>query len=122
MSNPIETADSLSHSPKHVENIARFIGRGSRWKVFDAIYHQKMQVKSITDIIDKTKLDRKSVVNAARELYNKRYVKLAPKKNGELAYQKIDSITGVKQDILKLARNSKKLDAFAAKRRGVIVN
>lgn len=117
MANAIEVSDYLSNSPEQLEKIARVIGTGDRRKVFDAIYHHKMRVKSITEIMARSNLSRTRVLQEARELYRKGVIKSAPKKNEELAYEMIETVHAHKRELQKLASSRSKLNSLPTKRR-----
>lgn len=117
MPNAVEVSDPLSNWPEQLEKIARVIGAGDRRKVFEAIYHHKMRVKSITEIMKRSGLTRTRVLQEARELYRKGVIKSAPKKNGELAYEMIETVHAHKRELLNVAGNQRKLNSIPTKRR-----
>ena len=119
MGNAVEVSDSLSNAPEHIERAAKTIGRGARRKVFEAIYHHKMQVKSTSDVVSRTGLGRMRVLQEARYLCRHGIAKGA-KKNGETAYQMIEFFHSNKGKILKYAANPKSLASLATKRRPAV--
>jgi hypothetical protein len=120
MGSAIAVSDSLSNTPEQIEQAAKAIGRSSgRRQVFEAIYFHKTKTKSVSDIVNKTGLTRKRVLEAGKRLAQKGVVRQT-KKDGETAYEKIDFFHAHKQPILRLAASPKKLAKFPTKRRIVI--
>ena len=116
MANAIEVSDFLSNNPEQIAEVAKAIGRGARRKVFDAIYHHKAKVKSVGEIAEKTHLSRMRVLQEGRHLSRKGIVRQT-RKNGETAYEKIDSFHAHKGQILRLASDPKKLADLPTKRK-----
>jgi hypothetical protein len=122
MANAVETSDFLSNAPEQIERLAKAVGTGLlRQKVFDAIYFHKTKIKSATEVAKRAGYDRIPVLKAARHLVRRGAAKTATK-NGEVAYEMIDAIHAHKGEILKLARNPKKLKELPTKRRVVVKN
>lgn len=117
MANAIEVTDSLSNTEEQIERAAKTIGRSKdRRKVFDAIYHHKTKIKSVSEIVRKTGLKRIRVLQEGRHLAQKGIVRQTTK-NNETAYEKIDFFHAHKRQILRLAGNAKKLAKLPTKRK-----
>jgi hypothetical protein len=105
----IEVSDSLSNANEQIERAAKAIGTGKvRPKVFDAIYFHKAKIKTVSDVVRRTRFDRIRVLQEARHLVRKGIVRAATKK-GETAYEMIEFFHVHKSQILDLARNPTKL-------------
>lgn len=116
---PQDVSDAASNANEQIDHAARAIGRSTlRRQVFEAIYHGKQRVKTVTGIARRTRLDRKQVLNEARKLANVKIVKQT-KLDGDTAYEKIDFYHHNKAKILRLAGNKEKLDVFPTKRNQV---
>jgi hypothetical protein len=113
----LEVSDSLSNTEEQIERAAKTLGRSiARKKVFDKIYHHKAKVKTVSEVVAKTKLPRIRVLQEGRHLSRKGIVRQTTK-DGETAYEKIDFFHAHKQQILGLAGNPKKLAALPTKRK-----
>jgi hypothetical protein len=119
MANAIEVSDSLSNAEEQIERAARVIGRGARQKVFDAIYHHKMRVKSASEIVKRIRLRRVRVLQEGRHLCRHGIARSATK-DGETAYEMIDFFHSHKRKILRYMANPKKLTTLATKRRPAV--
>jgi hypothetical protein len=75
--------------------------------------------KTVSDLAAKTGLARKRVLEEGRKLYLKGAV-LQDKKDGEVAYGKIDHFHAHKREILSFVDNPKKLAKLATKRRPAV--
>jgi hypothetical protein len=120
MANAIEVSDSLSNTEEQIERAARTVGRGDRRRVFDAIYHHKARVKTVSEIVAKTRLDRIRVLQEGRHLVRRGIVRQA-KKNGETAYEMIDFFHAHKKAIMRFSAEPKKLANLPTKRKTVTV-
>lgn len=116
MANAIEVSDSLSNAEEQIERAARVVGSGERRVVFEAIYHHKSKIKTVAFIAERTALPRIRVLQAGRHLFSKGIVRQT-KKDGDTAYEKIDFVHVHKKQILGLAGNRKKIEAFPTKRK-----
>lgn len=120
MGNAIEVSDPLSNHEEQIERAARVVGRGVvRRKVFEAIYHHKMRVKSAGDVVKRTGLRRIRVLQEGRHLCRHGIAKSATK-DGETAYGMIDVFHSNKRKILNYAANPKKLKQLPTKRRPAV--
>jgi hypothetical protein len=119
MGNAIETSDSLSNAEEHIERAARVVGRGARQKVFAAIYHHKMRVKSATEVVKRTRLPRIRVLQEGRHLCRHGIARSA-RKDGGPAYEMIEFMHSHKAKILRYAANPRKLNQLATKRRPAV--
>jgi len=117
VANAIEVSDSRSNAEEHIERAAKTVGRGKvRPKVFDAIYHHKTKVKSVSAIVKRTGLKRLRVLQEGRHLVRNGIVKSA-RKDGDTAYEMIEFFHTHKRRILNYAANPKKLAALPTKRK-----
>lgn len=116
----MEVSDSLSNANEQIEQAAKTIGSGDvRRKVFDAVYHHKSKVKTVAQIVKRTRLSRMQVLQQGRHLSTKGIIKQT-KKDGDTAYEKINFFHAHKKQILGLAVNPKKLAKLPTKRKVVI--
>lgn len=116
----IEVSDSLSNAEEQIERAAKVVGRGKvRPKVFEAIYHHKSKVKSVSAIVERTGLKRLRVLQEGRHLVKNGIVN-PTKKDGETAYEMIDFFHTNKRKILNYAANPKKLAAVPTKRKNAV--
>ena len=112
----IETTDIRSNPNEQIAYAAAIMGRSeARKQVFKEIHRGKKRVKTVSEIVKKTGLDRIKVLKAARYLYNNRIVKQL-KINGELAYEKDDFYAQNKKTILRLAGDKRALAKYPTKR------
>lgn len=112
----IETTDIRSNPNEQIAYAATIIGRSeTRKQVFKEIHRGKKCIKTVSEIVKKTGLDRIKVLKAARYLYNNRIVKQL-KINGELAYEKDDFYAQNKKSILRLAGDKHALAKYPTKR------
>jgi len=112
----IETTDIRSNPNEQMAYAATIIGRSeTRKQVFKEIHRGKKRIKTVSEIVKKTGLDRIKVLKAARYLYNNRIVKQL-KINGELAYEKDDFYAQNKKIILRLAGDKRALAKYPTKR------
>ena len=115
-------SDAASNRNEQIENAAKAIGRSSsRRKVFMEIHNGKKKRKSVSEIVDATKLLRKQVLNAAKQLESKQVI-TQEKDNGKIFYYKDRFLQAHKKDVLKLAGNPKKLAEYPTKRNSRIVS
>lgn len=113
---PIQVSDSASNRNEQIENAAKAIGKSDRKRrVFKAIHHHKKPVKTVSEIVEKTGLNRMQVLQAGGELARKQVVEQT-KENGETAYRKNDFLQAHKKEVLALAGDNKKLEKYPTKR------
>lgn len=112
----IETSDVRSNPNEQIIHAAEKIGTSEiKQKIFKEVHRGKTRIKTVSQIVSKTGLTRKQVLNAAIFLHNNRIIKKT-KKNGELAYERDDFFFQNKLTILKLASNKKKRKKYPTKR------
>lgn len=117
MTAALEVSDSLSNTEEQIERAAKTLGRSvARRKVFEAIYHHKAKVKTVSEVVAKTQLPRIRVLQEGRHLSRKGIVRQTTK-DGETAYEKIDFFHAHKRQILSLVDNPDKLAALPTKRK-----
>lgn len=120
MANAVEVSDSQSNTEEQIERAAKIIGRGAiRPKVFDAIYYHKAKMKSVSEIVKRTRLSRMQVLQNGQHLVKNKVVRSATK-DGETAYEMIDFYHTNKRRILNYAANPKKLAALPTKRKPAV--
>lgn len=113
----LSVSDSLSNVNEQIEAAARVLGRSNhRHKVFDKIYFGKKRIKTVSELVEKTGLNRKQVLTQGKKLVNNHIVDQV-KYEGETAYQKIDFFHHNKEKILQLAEDPKKLANYPTKRK-----
>lgn len=110
-----DVTDVRSNPKDQIAHAAELLRRSPlRRKVFLAIYRGKRKVKSVTDLMSATKLDRITVLKQGRVLADNRIVKQL-KLDGETGYEK-DRFYGQRRGrILSLATNKKALERFPTK-------
>src|SRR5947207_5523854 len=85
------TSDFRSNPNEQIDHAVRVIAKSAvRRKVFEAIYHHKSKVKTVTAIVNRTKLPRMRVLQEGRHLYKEQIVGQT-KKDGEVAYEMDDT-------------------------------
>ncbi|TET34933.1 MAG: hypothetical protein E3J72_12420 [Planctomycetota bacterium] len=113
---PLEVSDAISNAPEQIKFAAEALCRSDiAFKVFDAIYKGKKKAKTVEEIVGKTKLTRKQVLTHGNRLAQKHIVKQIGK-YGNIAYEKIDFFYPHKREILRLAKDPKKREAYTTKR------
>ena len=111
-----EVVDYASNAPENLVHAAEAVGSSAvRQAVFEAIYRGKKRRKSVSNLIESTRLTRKQVLTAGKHLADKQVV-IQDRENGETVYQKIDFIHRNKSKILKYARSKATREAVATKR------
>ncbi|HVA14677.1 MAG TPA: hypothetical protein VNF99_15630 [Stellaceae bacterium] len=118
MANAIEVSDSISNLNEQLEVAAKAVGRSEvRRKVFSAIYYHKAKRKTVSQIVERTKLPRLRVLQEARHLARKGVVRQVKVPGAETAYEMIEIFHAHKPQILSLAGNPKKLADLPTKRK-----
>lgn len=111
----IETTDVRSSPREQIMHAVEVIGRSKdRLKVFEEIYRGKSIVKTVGDIVSKTNLNRKRVLEAGLVLYKNRLIK-RKKINGRLSFLKDDFYSQHKTKIVGLVKNKKAKEKFVTK-------
>jgi DNA-binding transcriptional ArsR family regulator len=111
-----EVRDHLSNAPEHLEEAAKALGGGQRVEVFKAIYRGKKKIKTVSEIMRATGLDRVRVLQRAGELAGKGIVEQT-RVDGETAYKTIRFFQVNKSKVLRYNRDSKALQKLPTKRR-----
>jgi len=112
----IETSDIRSNPNEQIAHAAKVIGKSeNRRRVFEEIHRGKKRIKTVDELVSKTGIDRKKVLEAAQFLYRNRIIKKT-KVNSELAYERDDFFSQNKRLILRLARNKRALQDYPTKR------
>ncbi|MEX0784250.1 MAG: hypothetical protein WD557_16540 [Dehalococcoidia bacterium] len=113
----LSVSDHLSNANEQIEFIATALASsGQRLRVFDGIYRGKAKTKSVKELATTTQLTTKQVLTAGKFLAHHQIVGQTMK-GGGTAYEKIDFYAGRKNQILRLARNPKKISEIPTKRR-----
>lgn len=101
----LPVADRSSNKNEQIVHAAEVLGRSEqRIAVFTEIYRGKKKTKTVLDLMDVTKLDRRRVLDLGRGLASNELV-TQTKDDGITAYEKIDFFTHHRDKILQLARN-----------------
>ncbi len=120
MTTPV--ADLGSNASENIHYAATIIGKSSvKRQVFDAVYTGKQRVKAAREIASRTGLPEKQVLTAGKTLASNRLVNQT-KKDGRVAYQKIDFFHHHKTKILSLAGSKDKLAKYPTKRNPALRN
>lgn len=110
-----KVSDSLSNANDQIARAAKIIGRSKdKAAVFAAVYHGKKNLKSVDDLISRTAMSRKRVLEDAAKLANQHlFTKL--RQNGQIFYERDTFIAANKTLILKLAGNPARLAKLPTK-------
>lgn len=112
----LPVADRSSNKPEQIIHAAEALGRSAqRIAVFTAIYHGGKQVKTVSELVQATKLSRQRVLDLGRGMVNNEIV-VQTEKDGETAYQKVLFFTQQRDKILRLAGNKAAQDQIITKR------
>ena len=112
----LPVADRSSNKPEQIVNAAEVLGRSAqRIAVFTAIYRGGKQVKTVSELVQTTKLPRQRVLDLGRGLANNDIV-VQTQKDGETAYQKVLFFTQQRDEILRLAGDKAAQDKIHTKR------
>jgi hypothetical protein len=113
---PSQVSDARSNKEEQIVYAAEAIGQSKdRAAVFEAICFGKAKTKSVSEIVQRTGLSRKRVLEEARKLVNKHVVDQTTK-NGETAYVKDGFLAAHRGQVLRLATNRKARQAVPTKR------
>jgi hypothetical protein len=113
---PQPVSDVASNAQENIAHAATIIGHSThRSAVFDAIYTGKVRIKSVSELMKLTKLERKRVLDAGKKLADNKIVSSC-NENGERAYEKIDFYHAHKRKILQLAKYPERLSKYPTKR------
>lgn len=117
MTQPVPVSDFASSAPEQIEHFAKLLANSAQKRqLFQEIYRGSRAVKTVTELAEKLGLSEKRVLTIGKPLAD-RHLFEAIKKNGRTAYKKIPTVATVKDQILKLAGNKSKLEAFPTKRK-----
>lgn len=112
----LAVADRSSNKPEQIVHAAEEIGKSAhRAALFRAIYAGKRRVKTVSELMKKTRLSYKQVLNAGKRLVHAEIV-TQTKVDGETAYQKITFLQPHRDRILKLAQDRKARESVPTKR------
>ena len=112
----LPVADRSSNKPEQIVHAAEVLGQSAqRIAVFTAIYRGGKQVKSVSELVQATKLSRQRVLDLGRGLAHSEIV-VQTQKDGETAYQKVLFFTQQRDKVLRLAGNKAAQDKVTTKR------
>jgi len=112
----LPVADRSSNKPEQIVHAAEVLGRSpQRIAVFTAIYRGGKQVKTVSELVQATKLTRQRVLDLGRGLANNELV-VQTDKDGETAYRKVLFFTQQRDKILHVAGNKAAQDKIPTKR------
>ena len=116
-----EVSDTGSNTEENIERAVKALGRSEpRRRVFEAIYFHKKQTKSVQEVTENSKLDRKVVLTHGKHLVGSGLVKQV-KLDGDTAYQVISFYQHHKAKILRLVADPKKLEKLITKRNPAVI-
>lgn len=111
----IDVTDIRSNPQDQIAHAARVIGRSEDCKrVFSAIYQGKKKIKTVSEVVLTTSLDRIRVLQEGLKLCNNDIAKKT-KAGKELAYEKYPFYTQNKGKVLRLAGDKEALEKFPTK-------
>lgn len=112
----IETSDIRSNPNEQIIHAAVIVGNSLiRQKVFEEIHRGRKRIKTVSEIMVTTGLNRIQVLQASNYLYNNRIIKKCTK-NGEMAYERDDFFFQNKNKIIKLAIDKTARNKYPTKR------
>jgi hypothetical protein len=115
MTTPV--SDARSNKNEQIVYAAEAIGDSHhRALVFEAISFGRARIKSVGEIVERTGLSRKRVLEEGRKLVNKQVV-VQTEKQGDVAYEKDDFLAAHRGQVLRLASNKRAREALPTKRR-----
>jgi hypothetical protein len=107
--------DPRSHSNDQIATAAKVLGRSEpRIKVFQHIHTGKQRIKTATQLALETGMRRKRVLEEAKRLVHKHIVNQT-ERDDEVAYERDDFCYAHRDEIIRLARNPKKLKEYPTK-------
>jgi hypothetical protein len=110
-----KVSDSLSNANDQIARAAKILGRSKdKTAVFKAVCHGKKKRVTVEDIMQRTRMKRKRVLEDAAKLANQLLI-VKHRENGEVVYERDSFLAANRQKILSLASNRRKLDKFATK-------
>ena len=111
----LAVTDFLSNMNDHKATIAQALADSKRLKeVFRAIYRGKQPAKSVADLVNATGLNNVAVLQQGGRL-DKMHVVEKAKVGGKTVYRKVPSVTLIKDQLLRLADNKKRIKAIPTK-------
>lgn len=112
---PVNVSDFRANPNENLRHAAQAIGRSdNRRAVFEAIYHGKKKVKTIPELMERTRLSHKQVLEAGKKLAASQVVDQVSV-DGRVAYQKDETLSHYKKKILGLVDHPEKKDRFPTK-------
>ena len=119
---PVPVSDLASNANENIHHAATALGKSAdRRKVFEAVYTGKRQIKTVDEISEATGLVRKRVLEEGKKLVSEQVI-AQRKKDGQVAYEKIDFFHHHKKRILALTGSKARLDALPTKRNALRVS
>ncbi len=113
MTTPV--TDARSHSNDQIAHAAKVLGRSEpRIAVFQWIHTGRQRIKTATQLATETGMKRKRVLEEAIRLVHKQVV-TKTERDGEIAYERDNFCYANRDEIIRLARNPKKLKAYPTK-------
>jgi len=107
--------DARSHSNDQIAHAAKVLGRSEpRIAVFRQIHSGKQRTKTATQLAKEAGMKRKRVLEEAIKLVHKHIVTQTVR-DGEVAYERDNFCYANRAEIMRLARNPKKLKAYPTK-------
>jgi hypothetical protein len=109
--------DALSNRNEHIVEAVKAIGRfgGLKCKLFEAVYYHKKRIKTVAELATMTGLTRMQVLQSAGAL-KKAGIMGQTRKDGDTAYEQIESFQHVKGQILSILRTPSRLKDLPTKR------
>lgn len=112
---PTPVSDFASNAADQIAYAADKIGRSKqRAAVFEAICFGKKKRKTVADVVARTKLPRKRVLEEAAKLANAHLIEKA-REDGAVVYYKLPALCANRKKILELAGSKEKLENYPTK-------
>lgn len=112
---PVKVSDFRANPNENLRHAAQAIGRSeSRRAVFEAIYHGKKKVKTVPELMERTRLSHKQVLEAGKHLTANQVVDQVSV-DGRVAYQKDETLSHHKKKILELVDHPEKKGRYPTK-------
>jgi hypothetical protein len=111
-----KVADVRGNAPENIVHAADVVGRSkARRAVFEEIYRGKKKIKTVDDLMQATRLERKAVLNEGKRLAGNGIV-TQTKVDGRVAYEKDDFFVHHKKKVLALVDDPSKREKYPTKR------
>jgi hypothetical protein len=112
---PVNVSDFRANPNENLRHAAQAIGRSAnRRAVFEAIYRGKKKVKAVAELMERTGLSHKQVLEAGRQLVANQLVEQVSL-NGRVSYRKDDTLSHYKKRILDLVDHPERRDLYPTK-------